>query len=464
MFFFRLVPAPTGLTQLDMQVTGIFSGTIILWLFVSTTWPSILAIAAVALTPIYTHAQVLAGSIGSWVTSFVLFSSMVTFALSRSGILRRFAVWFISRPIAKKNPWVLIFLFFLGPLVMGAFMSPLPTYIVFAAIAEEIFKELGYEKGDRTPQMLILGILSISSLSTASTPIAHTVPILAFSLYEKDMGTAIDFVSYTMFGIVVSLIILVAMLLIFRYVFKPDLSKIQNFDSSFLTRDKTAITKQEIYSLAVFLAVVAIWMLPGLIQDVLPGLHGVINRMGTAIPAMLGVVILCLIRVEGKSLIDINEALKSVPWTAVMMVAAAMILGSALTSKEIIVTKRIVDLMTPLTSGLSPMAFVLFVALFTIVFTNFASNTVTVTLIYTMIMPLVLSGAVQGVNPAALTCIIGAGASLAQATPPSTAQAAIAAGGGWLKVDTMFRYGLLISVFEVAALTFIAYPILTAIM
>ena len=464
MFFGQLFPAPAGLTALDMQIVGIFLGTIFLWLFVSTTWPSILAIVAVAISPIFTFAQALSGSMGSWVTSFVLFSSIVTAALSKSGFLKRFAVWFISRPIAKKNPWALIFLFLLGPLVMGAFMSPIPVYVVFAAIAVEIFNELGYEKGERMPQMLILGILSVSSLSTASTPIAHTVPILAFSLYEKDMGTAIDFTSFTIFGVTVSLIILVVMLLIFRYVFKPDLSKIQNFDASFLNKNKTPVTREEKYSLIVFLCVVVLWLLPGIIKDILPGVYGFLNGLGTAVPAMVGVVALCLIKVDKTPLIDFNESFKTVPWTAVMMVAAAMILGSALTHEDVVVTQYIVDLVAPVTSGLSPTIFVLFVALFTIVFTNFASNTVTVTLIYTMIMPLVLSGTVSGVNPAALACIIGAGACLAQATPPSTAQAAIAAGSGWLKVDVMFRYGFLIGAIEVIVLAFIGYPILAAIM
>lgn len=464
MFFGQLIPAPVGLTTLDMQIIGIFLGTIFLWLFVSTTWPSILAIVAVTVSPIFTFAQALGGSIGSWVTSFVLFSAIVTNALSKSGFLKRFAVWFISRPIAKKNPWMLIFLFLLGPLVMGAFMSPIPVYVVFAAIATEIFNELGYEKGERMPQMLILGILSISSLSTASTPIAHTVPILAFSLYEKDMGTSIDFTSFTIFGVTVSLIILVAMLLIFRYVFKPDLSKIQNFDASFLNKNKTPVTREEKYSLIVFLCVVALWLLPGIIKGVLPGVHSFLNSLGTAVPAMAGVVALCLIKVNEKTLIDFNESFKSVPWAAVTMVAAAMILGSALTHHDVAVTKYIVDLVAPVTRELTPIMFVLCVALFTIIFTNFASNTVTVTLIYTMVMPLVLSGTVSGVNPAALACIIGAGACLAQATPPSTAQAAIAAGSGWIKMDVMLRYGFLIGVVEVIVLTFIGYPILAAIM
>lgn len=42
-------------------------------------------------------------------------------------------------------------MFFLGETVVGAFMSPLPTFIVFAAIAEQIFEELGYRKGGPFP-------------------------------------------------------------------------------------------------------------------------------------------------------------------------------------------------------------------------------------------------------------------------------------------------------------------------
>lgn len=79
-------------------------------------------------------------------------------------------------------------------------MSPIPAFIVCLPIAEQIFKELKYEKGDRFPQIVVLGILFFASLSTAATPIAHTVTTMALSLYENDAGVPVNFVSYTIFG------------------------------------------------------------------------------------------------------------------------------------------------------------------------------------------------------------------------------------------------------------------------
>ena len=139
---------------------------------------------------------------------------------------------------------------------------------------------------------------------------------------------------------------------------------------------------------------------------------------------------------KGKPLMNFGDAVsKGVPWGAVFMVAATSVLGSALTNSDVGITAVVSNALSPIIGGMPPLVFVLFVALATVIITNFASNTVTVTLMYSISLPLVYGGAIAGVNPAALTCVIGACACVACATPPSTAHAAIAAGTGWLKTE-----------------------------
>jgi sodium-dependent dicarboxylate transporter 2/3/5 len=465
MFGTKYLPPFSGLNEVGMQVAGIFFGTVVLWLFVSTTWPSILSIVALMLTPLYTYQQVLSSSMGGWITSFVLFSSMVTYALGQTGFLKRAAIYFITRPIIKKNPWIFFCLLFLAPLVIGSFMSPIPAFMVFIPIAEQIFKELDYKKGDRLPQMVILSLLCFASLSTMTTPIAHTVPILGMSLYEKDLGKAIEFVPYTIFGVVSSLVIFVLIMLLLKFVYKPDLSRMKNLDTSVLTKDLAPMSKQEKYTLIVFLGVVALWLLPGITTNIFPRFSEFFTKLGTPTPAMIGVVILCLIKIDGKPLMNFGEAIsKGVPWGAVIMVASTMILGSALTNKDAGLTDYMVSIIGPAINGLSPMTFVFIVSLWVLMMTNFASNTVTVTVVYSVAMPLVLSNAISGVNPAALTSIIGAGASIAMATPPSTAHAAIAVGTGWLNTDTMLKYGMMMSLISAFVLAFIGYPVAALLM
>lgn len=464
MFGTRFLPPMFGLSPLGMQVAGIFLGTILLWLFVSVSWPSVLCIVALMFTPLYNYSAALKASMGGWIVSFVLFSSMVTWVLGQTGFLRRVAVWFVTRPFTKKNPWLFIALLFLAPLVLGSFMSPVPVFIVFVPIAEQIFAELGYTKGETFPQVIILGILFFSSLSTITTPIAHTVPILAMSLYEHDMGVPIDFVSYTIFGVVSALVVFLATMFIMKFIFRLETDRLKSLDTETLKSGITKMGKEEKYSLWVFAAVVAMWMLPGLIKGILPKLSGFISGLGTPTPAMLGVAALCLIHVNGKPLMNFNAAISKAPWTAVMMVAATGILGSSLTNEKVGLTTVFVNFLSPIISSMSPTFFVACVAVFTVMLTNFASNTVTVTLLYSIALPLVYNGAIKGVSAAGLASVIGACACVALATPPSTAHAAIAVGTGWLKTDLMLRYGLVLSVAAAVIIAVVGYPIAAAFM
>ncbi|WP_434310784.1 SLC13 family permease [Hominifimenecus sp. rT4P-3] len=464
LFGTRFLPPMFGLSELGMSVAGVFLGTIVLWLFVSVTWPSILCIVALITTPLYTYSAGLQASMGNWVVSFVLFSSMLSFGLGQTGFTKRAAVWFVTRPFTKKNPWMFLALLFLAPLVIGSFMSPIPAFMVFVPIAEQIFAELGYEKGDRFPQVVILGLLFFASLSTITTPIAHTVPILSMSLYEQDMTMPIDFVKYTIFGIVSAAVIFILSMLLVKYVFRPDMDRLKSLDSDVLKKGVAPMQLDEKLTLIVFGVVVAMWMLPGIIKPVLPGVAAAISSLGTPVPPMIGTVVLCLICIKGKPLMEFGQSIAKVPWGAVMMVAATSILGNALTNEDVGLTAVVVDALTPIISNMSPAFFVFIVCFFTLLITNFASNTVTVTLLYSISLPLVYGGAIAGVNPAALTCIIGAGASVALATPPSTAHAAIAAGTGWLKTDFMLKYGLLLSLLCVLVLSFVGYPIAAALM
>lgn len=465
-FGFKYIPAPEGLTPLSMEIAGIFIGTILLWLAVSITWPSLLCIFAFAITPLYTANQAISASIGSWVPTFVLFSTALCYILSKTGFLRRCAVWFITRPISKKSPWCFLALLFIAPLAIGSFMSPITDFIIFLPIVEQIFSELGYVKGDRVPKMITLCVLCFSSVSTMTTPIAHTFPILGMSLYSQlSGGNKINFVSFTIVGVLSSLILLVLVMLMLKYFFKPDLLKIQNVDTDFLLKGMKPMSKEEKIVVTVFLAVVMIWMAPGLIGGIMPQATRFLNGLGNAIPPMLGLIVLSLIKVEGKLIMNFAETMsKGVPWSSWLLVATTIMLGSAITNKDIGLTAWLGNMIAPAVSELPPIICVVLIVSFTVLITNFATNVVAVTLVCSVALPLVISGAVPNLNAPAMATVIGMGACVAMATPPSTAPAAIAVGTGWLDTGTMFKWGMLICAIAVIVLTFIAYPLALLLM
>ena len=314
MFFGGCLPPCFGLPRLGMQVGGVFIGTILLWMFVSVGCPSLLCIMALMQTSLYTYDSALSGSMGGWITSFVLFSSMLTWCLGQTGFLKRCALWFVTRPWGKRNPWLLLGLLFLAPLVIGSFVSPIPAFIVCLPVAEQIFAELKYEKGDLFPQIAVLGILFFASLSTAATPIAHTVTIMALSRYEADAKTAIDFVKYTEFGVVSCLAIFVVSLSLAKCVMKPDMDRLRNLDNSVLDQNMGPMSAQEKWTLGTFALVVAMWLLPGIVKPFAPALAKAIGSLGTPTPAIIGIILLCLVQVNGRPVMNLNEAVsKGVP-------------------------------------------------------------------------------------------------------------------------------------------------------
>ena len=465
MFLSGLVPPQLGLSAEGWQIACIFVGTLLLWLFVDTTWSSVLCMIALCFSPLYTYSSVLAGSWGNWIVSFLIFSSMVTYTLTQFGFLRRVAVWFITRPIAKKNPWVFLGLLFLAPLVIGAFMSPIPTFIVFVPIIEQIFQELGYKKGDHFPNVVTMGVLAAASVSTATTPIAHTFPILAMSLYAQDTGSTIDFMSYTAAGVVAGLVMYAIILLVLRFVAKPELTRLKNLDIDALKKDSGPLTKKETYSLIVFGVVVLLWMAPGPLQFIAPAAAKFINSFGTPMPAMIGVVALSLIKVDGEPLLRFKDAAsKGVPWSAILLVAATMILSNALVNEKAGVVAALISAIGPAVQSMSPALFVFIVIMLTAVLTNFISNTVAVTMFYSVALPIVYASPAMGINPAALASMIGAASCIAMATPPATAHAALASGTGWLGTKSMLSYGMIISVLCGAVLALVGYPIAAALM
>ena len=144
-------------------------------------------------------------------------------------------------------------------------------------------------------------ILFFASLSTAATPIAHTVTTMALSLYENDAGVPVNFVSYTIFGVAACLVTFAASMVLTKFVCRPGTERLSSLDSSVLKSETTPMSRQEKYTLLVFVLVVAMWLLPGIIAPVLPEVASAISSLGTPTPAMIGACLLCVLHV-GESL------------------------------------------------------------------------------------------------------------------------------------------------------------------
>ncbi|MGL4985530.1 MAG: SLC13 family permease [Treponemataceae bacterium] len=455
-FFFKYLPAPNGLPIQGMQVLGIFLGSLLLWLTISIEWSSVLAIFAIAIMPTTNFKIITLNAFGNETFLFLLFTFICTYVLSQTLFLKRCAIAFISNSIAKKNGWNFITFFFLSVLTIGLFISPSVLFMIFFPLLEQIYSILKLKKESRAGNILMAGLVFSTSLAAGMTPISHVFSLLAMGLYEKATGITINHISYMMIGIPVGIVSFLLMIIIFRFVYRPDLSEIQHIDTTNLQKDLPPATREEKITVTLFLIMLLLWVLPGLLKEFFPIQASTISSLGSAMPPLLISILFAIITVNDKPLLNFSEALsKGVPWASLLMTAAALTIGSAMTNPEIGISTWIVN---SFMSHLSPVSPFIVVAIFVTwagVQTNLTSNLVTVTLVTTAAIPFFIAN--RNTHTATICVLIGMISSFAFASPSAMPYIALAGSSGWISAKKLFFYGVIQMTVTIAIVSTLGY-------
>lgn len=427
LFGFSYLNLPLGLSPDAIIMVGIFLGAIILWLTVDVGWPSLLVLFSLTQLSGVSISTVMSNSLGNNTIAFLIFSCILTYSLSSTGLLKRIALWFVNLKIAKSSPWLFALMYFVSILVIGSFISPTVLFVLYLALAKEIYNVNNLNPGNDYARMLMIGTAIMTSISCAMTPIAHTFPLMAIGFYETATGEAINWLHYMTIGIPAGLLAAAAT---FGALYLGFRKKITTFTVNTMERCGK-ITSKEIISLIVFIIVVLMWLVSGLFPDFMP----ILKTWTTTIPPIFGIVILCLCGV-----FNFNDALKNgVPWTSIILCASTLAVGKWLTASELGITAAIGDLMSSIINSPSALGMMLIVVAFAIIMTNLMSNIVTTTVAYNLLTPIILATGV--ISPVLSTILIGMGASMAYATPPAIAHVALAAGSDYCDSKDMLKYG-----------------------
>lgn len=439
---------------------AIFVSCLLLWLFVAIDWPSVLCLVLLGLgqLPKVTYGQVFTLAFGNVTFVFLLFTFIVTYGLEQTPALRRLVGRFLHSEFAKKSPGHFLVAFYTAVLVISCFISPTILFMIAFPIYEEMMAEFGFEKGSKQASVLLVALFSTIAIGTAMTPINHVFAITAMGLYTTATGVAVTNSQYMSFGIPTGIVIFIGLLLSLKFIWKLDVTKVQNQGVQSL-ETLPPVMKQERWIVAVFAAVVVLWVLPEWLGVMAPTVAGFLKTAGMAFPPMVGTILLATIRVEGRPLIAIQEAItKGVYWPSLLLVGATLSLGSLLTKPELGVLTLLEGGLTPLFSQWSAGMILAVFVIWSGVQTNFSSNLVTVSVV-TTVLTTIAASTTLGVNVGVVACLIGFMASLAYMTPPSMPYVAISVGSGWTTAKDTFLYGLWLLVISIAAALVIGYPL-----
>lgn len=436
-----VLPTNTGLTPIGASVLGVFAASIYMWLTVGVDWTSFLILGLLCLTGVASSNEIWALSWGNNIIPLVVSVMILNAAVDESGLAQKMARWFITRKVVQGKPYIFLAFFLLANLLASFVMGVTAVVIIFLSMAESIWTNLGYQKEDKFAKAMALGVMWVSVVGYGATPIGHAVPLMIVGLAEANLGVTVSFYDYMLVGIPLALIFFVIMMLVFRFLLKPDCGKFQGYDIEAAKRENAPLTKKGKIVAVVFFAVVFLWIAPDIVKYILPDVASFISSMGAVVPPFLAVALLCILRVDNAPVLDFKASIKKVSWSSVMFMTAINALGSCITMESAGIQEFLQSICQPLANGL-PLSLLVAAALLAVtVLTNFMSCGVSGTLVYSAFVPVIMAIPNNNIPILGLTVLIAIMSNVAFMTPSANPTAPLVFGPGYVSLGEGMKYG-----------------------
>ena len=109
-----------SISSLGMSIVGIFIGMLYGWTFIGFIWPSMMSIFALGVCGYFDTPQLaFSNAFSNQLVIFMLLILVFTAYFERSGINKKIAAWFLSRPSVQGRPWFFTFMVLLATFVVG---------------------------------------------------------------------------------------------------------------------------------------------------------------------------------------------------------------------------------------------------------------------------------------------------------------------------------------------------------
>lgn len=473
MALFRFIPPYESITSVGWAVIGDFAGAVVLWTFVDLVWPFFplvvfFGLDALKIYPASAQSsgvyEACAQSLGNWIPVFVVGCLVFCVVLEDAGVLRRISYFFLSRKFARRNGWTFSLFLLLSGFIPVLFLDVAPVQLFFFAVCEDIFAAFGFKKGDDWPRFITTALAFILEIGFVTTPICHTLVMLWMGVYAGITGTEASILQYTAVALPIGLALIALMLLYFRFVVRPDMSRFESVDWSVLDRmDPGPRTKREKLVTGVLAVCLACWIVPGVVSLFAPEsafADFMTNRLTQIGPLFFAIAFLCIVRVDGKPLLDLAPTLGRIQWSTVFLLASFTLIANAIAQDACGISAFLTGVFAPLVSGLSPWVVTACAGTLCVVLVSFMNQVPVGIIVMNVAIPLCPA---LGINPLVMAITVCLGSAMAFTVPPSCLPIGIAYGCGWSRGGYIFKNGAVSAAMAVGLIWLCCWPLGTAL-
>lgn len=430
--------SPIGnISPMGMKVLGVFIAMLYGWTMQGCIWPSLIGIIALLSIGSTTATEFWAAGMGS-TTMALMFMTMIFMALiDSSGVMAFFANWLISRKILIGKPWLFTIVTLVACYYVSGLASPVVSIFIFWGLVSQISETLGYNKFEKWPTVMIVGVALASTLGAGAFPY-KALPLIILGTFKSMTGSAINFAGYTICSLVLGTVCILLYGLICKYIYRPDVSLLRNLDSGFITPDKLKLDKkQKIVSCALLLFVACI-VVPPILSSIVPWLSAYTTKIDNSGVAIVFIILLLLIHVDGEPIMDFtSSARRGVLWDTIIITAVVLPIATIMMSEDLGIRQTLVQFLQPILMGKGAFVYVAIVITLSVLLTNFANNAV-VGIIFTSISCALADS--MGLNLQGTVCLAVLAAHVALFTPAASPLAAMLHSNDWVKRKDVMIY------------------------
>lgn len=413
-FLFRFIPGFAGITPMGMGILGTFIGAIYGWMTIGMFWPSLVAIAGLAITlgmqPVLTY------GFGSLVFFGLVFIGPLIEVCQQTGTFS----WIIDKVLTSKalqgKGFITVWILFMAAFALG-FTNPIIMAMVYCSFVTQICKQVGIGKNESFPVYVYIGVAFSSMLGQVLIPFLGTGLTLVMAYNAMFPDYPLNFVSYLVAMMIISVVLITVYTLLCKFVFRVDVSKMSAFVPEGEVKPMNRDQKLALGSFLIFVLVLIVSSLPlGVISTELA-------RVGMVCVGFVLIAILDILpSINGGKLLDAEASMKTVPWGLVLMMVYIMCIATFMNTPDTGIPTAMAALLTPFTK-LPPLVFIVVALLFACIMTNFANNMI----IIILVMPFMFNFAsLIGLAPTGMIVLLFVISQFAIATPAASPVSAVA--------------------------------------
>lgn len=450
-----LPPFGGDITPLGMDVLGVFIGVLYGWTFLGFFWTSCFGLLALGLTEYTTITGALTEGFSSMIALQVLMLFILVAYLIDSGFVELVTGWFMTRKMSKGKPFLLIFLILFGCGVVNMLGLGFGGVFFVWAILYEIFKLLGYKKGDMLVTYFIYGAAICAALANAVLPFV-TLPIM-FKAWLAPLNYTVPDIGWMVWQFIFFTLYMVIYVVFGKFVLKLNVQPfIDRADEVMQIYQGKKATKQQKIACGIVIMFLIVTLLPSFLPSTM-ALKTYLAQYGLIGATLLVVVVTSIIRIDGAPITDWqHNAGKGINWDLIMMFVATTPIANALESPDSGILSTIFALLMPMIQDMAPFVFTICALLIFLILTQFAHNVVVIIALAPTILSIASSLGVNIGFLAAAICIVAQTAFL---TPGASSPAAAVHGNtAWVDIKQAYILGIVAIVIS-AVCVMALYPL-----